>query len=391
MRLRRDMLIGMPDALPALDFLSRDKTPAIPPVCVLFGEEPLLRSESLQRLRAAVLTTEDADLSYTVFPGDALEPRELFDELATVSMFGGGKRMVVVEDADKFVSMNREVLEDYCDKPRQASVLVLEVASWPANTRLFKKLSQTGLQINCNLPKQSWGDQADEDSVLHWLTSRAATHQATLAPGAGELLVEIVGPQLGRLDQELAKLSLLAGADTDERQKAEGRRQKADGGKPHTITRELVELAVGGWRAKTGWAMIEMALEGNAPEALVQLDRLLLAGEEPIALLAMMSGSLRRMAAATRIVQQAEAERRRPNLTQALQEAGVKNNKFVLDKTTRQLRQIGRRRAGKIYRWLLEADLALKSTHSSGDRARLVLEQLIVRLSRKLDPQLAGR
>ncbi len=136
--------------------------------------------------------------------------------------------------------------------------------------------------------------------------------------------------------------------------------------------------------------MIEAALEGNAREALVQLDRLLLAGEEPIALLAMMSGSLRRMAAATRIVQQAEAERRRPNLTQALQEAGVKNNKFVLDKTTGQLRQIGRRRAGKIYRWLLEADLALKGSHSSGDRARLVLEQLIVRLSRQLVPQPAA-
>ncbi len=134
----------------------------------------------------------------------------MFDELATVSMFGGGKRMVVVEDADKFVTKNRDLLEEYCDKPRQASVLVLEVASWPANTRLFKKLAQSGLQINCNLPKQRFNDQADEDSVLHWLISRAATHQARLDTGAGELLVEIVGPQLGRLDQELAKLSLLA-------------------------------------------------------------------------------------------------------------------------------------------------------------------------------------
>ncbi len=381
----------MPDALPALDFLSRDKAPPVPPVCVVFGEEPLLKSESLQRLRNSVLSTEDADLSYTVFQGDELEPRELFDELATVSMFGGGKRMVVVEDADKFVTNNRDLLEQYCDKPRQASVLVLEVASWPANTRLFKKLAQTGLQINCNLPKQRFNDQADEDSVLHWLTSRAATHQARLDTGAGELLVEIVGPQLGRLDQELAKLSLLANETTAKVTADSKVASKPAPAKPSLITRELVEQAVGGWRAKTAWVMIEAALEGNAREALVQLDRLLLAGEEPIALLAMMSGSLRRMAAATRIVQQAEAERRRPNLTQALQEAGVKNNKFVLDKTTGQLRQIGRRRAGKIYRWLLEADLALKSSHSSGDRARLVLEQLIVRLSRQSDPQLAGR
>ena len=57
--------------------------------------------------------------------------------------------------------------------------------------------------------------------------------------------------------------------------------------------------------------MIEAALEGNASTALVELDRLLLAGEEPIALLAMISGSLRRMAAGARIAQQALAERGR--------------------------------------------------------------------------------
>ncbi len=137
--------------------------------------------------------------------------------------------------------------------------------------------------------------------------------------------------------------------------------------------------------------MIEAALDGNAAEALVQLDRLLLAGEEPIAIFAMMSGSLRRLAAATRIIEQAETERRRISLPDALREAGVSPKKFVLDKAERQLRQITRHRARHIYQWLLEADLALKGTSSSGDRARLVLEELIVRLSRQLAPKSVAR
>jgi DNA polymerase III subunit delta len=127
--------------------------------------------------------------------------------------------------------------------------------------------------------------------------------------------------------------------------------------------------------------MIEAALEGRAAVAIVELDRLLLAGEEPIPLLAMMSGSLRRMAAATRIIEDAESNRRRISLVDALREAGVTPKKFVLDKTERQLRQIGRGRARYIYDWLLQADLALKGGSSSGERARLVLEELIVRLS----------
>ena len=298
--------------------------------------------------------------------------------------------MVVVQEADKFVSKNRKALEEYCQRPRPSSVLVLSVESWPANTRLYKKLAESGYQINCNLPRNRFGD-ADEDAVLKWLTARAEKrYQAHLGTGAGELLLEIVGPQLGRLDQELAKLALLAAGASGQSSMVSGQKVEhptvAVDRAAAQITRELVKSSVGGWRAKTAWSMIEAVLEGQAAIALVELDRLLLAGEEPIALLAMMSGSLRRMAAATRTIEQAESQRRRITLTEALREVGVTPKPFVLDKAQRQLKQIGRQRAKHIYRWLLEADLALKGASSSGDKPRLVLEQLIVRLSRKMSP-----
>ncbi len=367
----------MADATSAFDFLSREKSPTVPAVCVLFGDEPLLRRESLERLRAAVLTGEDAEMSFTALDGDKTELREVLDDLATISMFGGGRRMIVIEDADDFVRQHRQQLEEYCDKPRDASVLVFEVDSWPANTRLYKKVAEIGLQINCNLPKSRFGE-VDDGVILDWLAARSQKlHQVQLGNGAGEMLLEIVGPELGRLDQELAKLALLAPDNP-------GRKP---GGR--VITKDLVEQTVGGWRAKTAWAMIEAALDGEAAKALVELDRLLLAGEEPLTLFAMMSGSLRRLAAAARIVEQAELERRRISLPDALREAGVSPKKFVLDKAERQLRQITRHRAKHLYAWLLEADLALKGASSSGKRARLVLEELIVRLSLQLAPKAA--
>jgi len=368
----------MPDSIHAFEFLARKKAPEVAAVCVLFGDEPLLKQESLDRVRTAVLDGDDGDLSFTKFEGKQTEARAVFDELATVSMFGGGRRMVVVEDADNFVTKHRARLEDYCDKPRAGSVLVLEVSSWPATTKLFKKIAQAGLQVNCNLPKAKWGDSADDEKVLEWLHERAESrHRAKLGNGAGELLLEIVGPQLGRLDQELAKLALLT------TNSAENKQPSGEA----VISRDLVEQAVGGWRARTAWDMIEQALEGNAKEALTQLDRLLLAGEEPIALLAMMGGSLRRMAAATRIIEEAEHQRRRIGLQDALKEAGAKPNKFVLTKTEQQLKQIGRQRGRNIFRWMLEADMALKSSRSSGERPRLVLEEFIVKLSKQLAPK----
>ena len=172
------------------------------------------------------------------------------------------------------------------------------------------------------------------------------------------MLVEMVGPELGLLDQELAKLALMAGNDKK-------------------ITPEMVQKMVGGWRAKTTWDMLDLALDGNVAEALRQIDRLLASGEAPIGLLAQISASLRRLAAATRLILQSEAAGRRIGVGPALQQAGVKS--FVLQKAERQLRRLGRQRGSQLYRWLLEADLDLKG--DSQMPPRLILERLIVRLA----------
>jgi hypothetical protein len=84
-------------------------------------------------------------------------------------------------------------------------------------------------------------------------------------------------------------------------------------------------------------------------------------------------------------VEQAERGKRRVELRSVLEQAGFKP--FVIGKAERQLKQIGRARGKQLYRWLLEADLAMKGASSSPPRARLVLEQLIVRLSAAADPR----
>jgi DNA polymerase-3 subunit delta len=108
-------------------------------------------------------------------------------------------------------------------------------------------------------------------------------------------------------------------------------------------------------------------------------------GEAPVGILAQISATLRRFAAATQLIEQGEANGRRVSLRQALEEAGIKG--FVLGKSEGQLRQIGRQRGGQLYRWLLDADLAIKGASSSPARARFVLEQLIARLSAGAAPK----
>ncbi len=340
----------MAKALHAVDYLAQPQKYPAQPVCVVFGDDAFLRRQSLLKLRGAALEGDEADFSLTVFDGTKAELRDVLDELATVAMFGG-KRLIVVEDAEDFISRHRAALEDYIARPSRSGVLALETASWPSNTRLFKAVAAAGLAIDCNVPPAA--------QLARWLGGWCKqAHGVELPLAAAEMIVETIGPELGLIDQELAKLAPMAGSE----------------GK---ITPEMVGRMVGGWRAKTTWEMLDAALDGQTAAAMLQLDRLLVSGENPIGLLAQVSASLRRLAAATRLILQAEAAGRRIALRQALEEAGIRA--FVLQKAERQLRRLGRQRGGQLYQWLLEADLDLKG--DSTIPPRHILERLVLRLA----------
>lgn len=339
----------MGNTVRASDYL---KAPAkYPPaaVCAVFGDEEFLKRQTLRQLRREVLGEGDADFSLTTLDGEEAQWPDLNDELSTLSMFGG-KRLVIVESADAFVSKNRPQLENYVGKPRAGSVLVLEVGTWQANTRLYKAVDAAGLQVNCKA--------LEAKDATPWLVNWAKqAHSLRLPRDAAEMLVQMLGLELGLLDQELAKLAVSAGPD---------------GAIDVQMVRQLAA-----WRASTAWDMLDAALEGNAAEALAQLDRLVMAGENAIAIVAMLFSSLRRLASATRTILQTEAAGQRATPRQALQQAGV--NPYYLEKTEKQLRRLGRQRGRQLYNWMLQADLDLKG--ASKLPPRTVLERLIARIA----------
>lgn len=354
----------------AFDYLAASPVEYPPAaVCVLFGDEPLLKRLGWERLRNEVLG-DDPDVPYAEFDGQQAQWRDVHDELATVSLFGGGRRLAVVDDADDLVSRYRTQLEQYVARPAEGGVLILRVSLWQSNTRLYKAVDLSGLQIECRLPTRGKGKSLDEKRLILWLTERAQNvHGVRVTRQGMDLILELVGTNLGLLDQELAKLALYAD-------------------KSGKVSPQTVREVVGGWRAQSTWEILDLAAEGKADEALRQLDQLLARGEKPIALFGAVSWALRRFATATRIYQQAERDGQRVAIPEALVEAGFRPwPTDALKRAEQQLRQLGRDRAGRFYRRLLEMDLAMKLTHSQDDRARLLLEQLFVQMSKQLDPR----
>jgi DNA polymerase-3 subunit delta len=346
-------------AITALDFLAKESKYPAAPVCAVHGDDAYLKSEVLSTLRRQWLGAGDEEFSLSTFAGREAQLRDVLDALATVSLFGSGRRMAIVEEADPLVTKYRADLEEYVGQPITNAVLVLEVKTWQCNTKLAKAVAATGIAIDCKSPT--------EQKIKSWLIQQAKSlHGVRLEAAAADALFELVPPELGILAQEVAKLALVAGES-------------------RSIDVELVNQHTGGWRARTTWDMIDAAADGRAADALAQLDRVIASGEKPQGLLPQMASTLRRFATATTLIEAAEADRRRLSLREALAQAGVPP--FKLNDAERQMKQIARPRAKLLTQWLLAADLAMKGHNSSDERARLELDRLIVKLASATSPR----
>jgi DNA polymerase-3 subunit delta len=314
------------------------------PIYVLQGDEHFLKRRVLASLRSLVLGPDDDGFGLTNRDGDKANWAEIHDELETLP-FLSSRRLVVIDRADPFVTRERPRLEKYFAEPSKCGVLVLDVQSWPSNTKLAKLLPDAAT-IVCKAP--------DARKLPEWCVEWcAAQHGKPLAVPAARMLVDLVGSDMGLLDQELAKLAIYAGSSS--------RIDEAD-----------VDQLVGQSRAENTWKIFDLIGAGQIGAALTMLDRLLDQGEEPLRLLGAFSMQLRRLAQAARLYGQSKS------LPDALEQAGVPP--FGRRSAEQQIRHLGRRRLDMIFDWLLETDLGLKG--SSQLPPRTLLERLVVQLAR---------
>ncbi len=329
----------------ALDFLKEPGKVALKPVYAVFGDDAFLRREVQQEVRRLALPGEDDDLSVSRFAGEGAPLADVLDELRTLPFFSK-RRLVLVENADPFVTAHRKELETYVESPSPSGVLLLSVKVWPATTRLAKLLEKTGLSVECRGPH--------ERALMPWLVHVAkARFGVQIDNPATELLVELVGPEVGLLVAELEKLAVYVGAKAK-------------------VHRDDVAKMVGAGRIETVWRLIEAATTGRGDLALEHLDGLLSAGEHPVGLVYAMSASLMRVYQAGRL------RRLRYDLESACKTAGIPPR--GVEMTRHQHAHLGPARVDRLPSMLLQTDLNLKGSSSLPPRA--VLERLVVELAK---------
>lgn len=330
----------------ATTLLAPRAKPARRPVYVLFGDEPFLRRRAREKLIAAALGDADPELAAAVYDGDDITLPTLRNELDTLP-FLAPCRVVVVEDADDFISDNREALEAYVGKPSSRGVLILECRSFPETTRLARALPDEA-KVACKALHPA--------RLAGWCVSWAkSTYKKELAADGAELLVSLVGQSMGMLDQELAKLATAVG----------------DG--PPITAADVDRLAPRSASANV-FRILDAIGEGQPAVALSILEELFADGEDPMAILAAITVQLRKLATVGRLVAGGMPMGMAMDAAQVMKWEGVRIN------FERQLRHLGRRRLEKLPDWLTEINLGLKGGSPLPERVQV--ERLVVLLAR---------
>lgn len=215
------------------------------PVYAVVGKDRFLRAEVVAGISAGI-GQDASDLGPVRVDGESAALADVLDEVRTPSLLGG-IRVVIVEEADAFISAHRAAIEGYCESPSATGCLVLLCDSLPRNTRLYKSLEKTGRVITCEPPKGK--------SLALWIVDRASQAYAKrIAPQAAALLREHIGDECGAIDAELAKLATFVGSRTE-------------------ITAADVQALTGCIRVENVFAVTSAMAAGDATAALRQWEQ----------------------------------------------------------------------------------------------------------------------
>ncbi|HET7874092.1 MAG TPA: DNA polymerase III subunit delta [Methylomirabilota bacterium] len=248
-------------------FLRAADAGQMPPVALLHGAEPFLLEEAVARATRGLFPGQ----TDPVLAREVLEARDVgadaIVQAALTLPWTGARRLVVARGVQQLPAKQAEPLVAYARFPNPSTALllladqVLEASHW-----CLKALPPAAV-VAATPPS---GPQ-----LVSWLVSRAHGDGLELSEEAAALLVELCGDDLTQLLGEVEKAALVGGPDNRRVGPAE------------------VRLVVGEHRLRHIFELGRAVAQGDAATGLGVLEALLGAGEEPLRLLAILTGEAR--------------------------------------------------------------------------------------------------
>jgi DNA polymerase-3 subunit delta len=312
-------------------------------IYVIAGKEESLVNAHCSELMDKLL--EPSQRTTGLFNADAgsVMASEILDELRT-SPFLTDKRVVLIKDADKFISENRETFEKYFDNPCSSGRLIFTVKTWDSRTKLAKKLTKIGKLINVTQPNR-------RELPQRLIKYADDAHGKKLSRQTAEILIELTGEELSRLYSELDKLALFID-------------------KEKTITPKHIESLIGHNRLFNVFAVIDSIIDGNVGVAVERLRSMFAQDKSSeFSVVGAFAYHFRRMFNAKVLLDKGV------RIGEIAKRCNIWSHR---DKFFSQLRKMSLKQIGGYLQQLAEADYTIKTGQT---KAPVAMEQFVLQLS----------
>jgi len=234
------------------------KSGKVLPVYLLYGEEDFLVDQALGGILDAALGGGDRGFNLDVMRGGDDDARDIIARASSFPMMAD-RRVVVVRDADKMSGREPEFVASYVDHPLSSTCLVLVATKPDFRKKPFSTLRKAGGAVEF---KRLYDNQ-----VSSWITDRLRQAGRRIEPEAAKLLAAYAGTSLREVNNELDKLSILAGDQKE-------------------ITEDDVSAVVGMSREFSIFELQRALGRRQTARAVSIIDRMLGAGERVPAIIA---------------------------------------------------------------------------------------------------------
>lgn len=165
------------------------------------GEEPYYIDVISSYIEKNVLTEDEKGFNQMVLYGRDVTVEEIISNAKRYPMMAE-KQVIIVKEAQD-LSRTIENLVSYADNPQPTTILVIcyKYKTLDKRKKLAKLIDKTGVLFDS---KKLYDNQ-----VPAWITRLLASRGHTITPKAAQMLVEFLGNDLGKVNNELDKLQLV--------------------------------------------------------------------------------------------------------------------------------------------------------------------------------------
>lgn len=179
----------------------------ISPIYFLMGEEPYYIDKISEFIEKNVLTEEERGFNQMVLYGKDINVEDIVSNAKRYPMMA--ERQVVIVKEAQHLSRSIDSLSAYVNNPQMSTVLVIcyKYSKLDKRKKLYKAVQKAGILFESK--------KLYENQVSEWIRKVLAGKGYRIAPKAAMLLVEFLGTDLSKINNELEKLRLVIPKDTE--------------------------------------------------------------------------------------------------------------------------------------------------------------------------------